>query len=384
MLLKYFSVLVNLTNNCNSFINKTLYTAAQKYGISKILRESLCSSRLYLFDQKYRKKTVILWNIFAIYNIGFLLKKLLIIIFYSALCTVIQSYRDSTHTQFNIFYMKTQAIHKSRVKVDVRLYSQRAWEKRHTHTNHLFVVGVCAKRSLLLWIKQLYSSAKPLMELKTLQIERERELVCERREAGVCERERLCVCESERERLCVRVRESERERAWWERERLRGGVWERLCVWEREAVCVCERERERERLCVCERERLCVWERERGCVCVRERERGCVCLRERGCVRVRVRERLCESVCERERLCVCERERERLCVCERERGCVRVSVRERLCESECEREAVWECECECECEWVRVREQESESKRVSKRTINGNKTELDASKLPYA
>ncbi len=36
------------------------------------LMSLLCSSRLYLFDQKYRKKTVILWNIAAISNIGFL------------------------------------------------------------------------------------------------------------------------------------------------------------------------------------------------------------------------------------------------------------------------------------------------------------------------
>ncbi len=46
-----------------------VYSAAQKFGISKIFnvfeRSFFCLSRLYLFDQKYRKK-LLLWNIIAI------------------------------------------------------------------------------------------------------------------------------------------------------------------------------------------------------------------------------------------------------------------------------------------------------------------------------
>ncbi len=51
-----------------------IYTAAQKFGISKIFnvfKGVFCSSRLYLFDQN-TEKTVILWNPIAISYIGFL------------------------------------------------------------------------------------------------------------------------------------------------------------------------------------------------------------------------------------------------------------------------------------------------------------------------
>ncbi len=55
-----------------SSYNTNIYTATQKFGISMIFMSLFCSSRLYLFNQKYRKKTVILWNPIEISNIGFL------------------------------------------------------------------------------------------------------------------------------------------------------------------------------------------------------------------------------------------------------------------------------------------------------------------------
>ncbi len=88
--------------------------------------------------------------------------------------------------------------------------------KKDTRTQPPVCGWSLCKESLLLWIKQLYSSAKPLMELKTLQIERERERLC------VCVCVCVCVCES----VC------ERERVWeWEQEseskRVREGVSKR-------------------------------------------------------------------------------------------------------------------------------------------------------------